>query len=130
MSLKSRTASELRNSTTEVKVKSKAVAAVKVTKKAVAVAVDNAAVNVVVVTEPAMTVVKPVVKKPPKKRAAKIMLEEGQLAASKQLKLKLPTRPLPLSALTPEMGLLPAPPPPQNAYDLTDQVIVRLSKAS
>ena len=121
--MKSRTASELhnKNSPTEVKVKSKA--AVKVTKAAVAVAADDTTVNVVVVTEPAMTVVKPVVKKPPKKRAAKIMLEEGQLAAaSKQLKLKLPTRPLPLSALTPEMGLLPAPPPPQNSYDLTDQV--------
>ena len=117
MSLKSRTASELQNSTTEVKVKSKAAAAEKVTKKAV-----DATGNVVVVTEPAMTVVKPVVKKPPKKRAAKIVFEEGQLATSKQLKLKLPTRPLPLSALTPEMGLLPAPPPPQNAYDLTDQV--------
>jgi hypothetical protein len=120
--LKSRTASELQNSTTEVKVKSKAVAAVKVTKKAVAVLAADATANDIV-TEPAMTVVKPVVKKPPKKRAAKIVLEEGQLAAaSKQLKLKLPTRPLPLSALTPEMGLLPAPPPPQNAYDLTDQV--------
>ncbi len=120
--MKSRTASELQNSTTEVKVKSKAVAAVKVTKKAVAVLAADATANDIV-TEPAMTVVKPVVKKPPKKRAAKIVLEEGQLAAaSKQLKLKLPTRPLPLSALTPEMGLLPAPPPPQNAYDLTDQV--------
>jgi hypothetical protein len=125
VSLKSRTASELRNSTTEVKVKSKA--ADKVTKGAVVVvSADNATVNDIV-TEPATAVVKPVVKKPPKKRAAKIVLEEGQLAISKQLKLKLPTRPLPLSALTPEMGLLPAPPPPQNAYDLTDQVIVRLS---
>jgi hypothetical protein len=118
VSLKSRTA----NSTTEVKVKSKA-AADKVTKgAAVAVLADDAAVNDIV-TEPVAAVVKPVVKKPPKKRAAKIVLEEGQLAAaSKQLKLKLPTRPLPLSALTPEMGLLPAPPPPQNSYDLTDQV--------
>ena len=77
------------------------------------------------VTEPAVQVLKPIkaaVKKPPKKRAAKIAVEVG--LTPKQLKLKLPTRPLPLSALTPEMGLLTSPPPPSatSAYDLTDQV--------
>ena len=70
-------------------------------------------------------VIKPVkaaVKKPPKKRATKLAAE----SSPKQLKLKLPTRPLPLSALTPEMGLITSPQQqqqtsPANAYDLTDQ---------
>lgn len=77
------------------------------------------------VPDAGVQVLKPVkvsVKKPPKKRPVKVPLEEN--SSPKQLKLKLPTRPLPRSALTSEMGLLESPPPPgaTSAYDLTNQV--------
>ena len=85
------------------------------------------------VPDAAVQVLKPVkvsVKKLPKKRAVKIPLEEN--SSPKHLKLKLPTRPLPRSALTPEMGLLESPPPPgaTSAYDLTNQVSDKIAKMS
>jgi hypothetical protein len=68
------------------------------------------------VPEPRPPAAKPA-KKPPKKRAAKFPVED--VPPSKQLKFKLPTRPVSISELTPEMGLQSM---PGSAYDLTDQV--------